>query len=245
MDFFKKKRSEQYDILKLYKVVSLEEANSFKTKDCIDFCIGFFEKYLKMPDFFDLNYGFKTWKSYNKYKEYIKKNENQEIVNLSAFDLNTESTFTISNNLLNSNKDFSYIEISIAINTPFLGLISKSDFIVKLCEDYKIDYGYGLTLDSNFDFVTEKKIKKSIFGSSLSTSISKEDVIWHNKAIELNKGLIKKIYPYNILNQSQLSSNEVNQYLNNGIGKIIAINENMSIWHLNENEYAKIGSSSN
>ena len=231
------KKKVEYDILKLYSVIDSEKTNQFDIKACIKTCETFFNKLLKKePDFYELNYGLKTWKSSSAYNIGLQKVDAQKIGYLSIFDLTTESTLTISYNHANIDSDFSFVEVLIAVNIPFLDLIKQSDFIENMHFKFGFNYGYGLNLDNTFDFVTERKIKKSFFGFSSSSSISKKDIDWRKSINKIKDGYVKKIYPFNLLNQNQFQSSQINHFICKGIGEVTTINKNLIIWNLNENE---------
>ena len=244
MIFFSKKKK-KFDVLKLFIVVKSEEAMCFEIGKCIIQTLHIFEDIMgTKPDFFELNYGSKTWKKYDNFKGSIKKIKSDKITHFSAFDLGTESYISINNPIVNRKNilpnELSFIMVSLVINKPFLNFLNTSDRIKKFLNYFNVDYGYGLTLDNSFDFVTENKIKRSMFGMSSSSAVNKRQIDWTNNITRIKNGVIKKIYPYNLLNKSQMSSKNVSELMEKGIGDIMTFNEGLVLWTLNEYEYLDI-----
>ena len=99
--------------------------------------------------------------------------------------LNDAVKLIFSNDILNSNnKKESYINITLALDKQFFHSETTHQFVKNLNHISEFDYGYGLRLNEDFDFNSERKYKKSLFGLSISSSITEED-------IELEK---RKIY---------------------------------------------------
>jgi hypothetical protein len=236
-----KTKINRYDILKIYKV--------FDTKDDIieslEFCEIFFNQVLsKKPNYYDLNYGYKTWGTRTKYKSSIKQIKSEDINNLTIFELESESTFSFSKVISNPAEMTGYVEVIIASNKPFVECSPELlAFLEIALTNFGFIYGYGLFLDSNYDFVTERKIKKSIFGLSRSSKIKTEDLKWRQNIWNIENGIIKRIYPFNFLNKNQFTSPLVNSKVNSGVGEVTELNNEMFVWTLTEKEYSLVTTS--
>lgn len=230
------KKEENFDVLKLYKVFSANNNHKFDLKECLKFCENFFEEFLEVkPNLYDLNYGFKTWKSYKNYRKTIENIKVRDFSNLTIYELSSESMFSFSNNTFDSKEKTSYIEIIIAINKPLIkNLIKETSFLEKLVNYYDFNYGYGLFIDKTFDFISERKIKKSFFSFFNSSSVSNKDIAWCQNISKLKQGFIKKIYPFNLLNSSQMASNSISQLVDKKIGETINLNDEMVIWFIKD-----------
>jgi hypothetical protein len=117
------------------------------------------------------------------------------------------------------NKEVSYINITIVLDKHFINSGETLDLIRKINEISDFDYIYGLNLNEDFDFDTEKKIKKSLFGLFTSASVTKEDIEEEKRKIDFKKGYMKKIYPFNIINENQLSYINQNIKINYHLSK--------------------------
>jgi len=232
-----KRDKEQYDVLKVFKVVDLETAKSFETKKSIDICLKFLKDNYSIPTIFDLNYGHREWHSFQNFEKGISKFDDEKIVDFSSFCSPSKSMVSFSNGLLNDpSPALSYINITIAIKKSYLNADLFINLLKGLHEFFEFDYAYGLTLSEDYEFGSEKKIKKSFFGLSVSISVTKEDIDLEKKKIEFKNGYVGKIYPFNVLNKPQLESTLVNQNIENGIGILSDFNQNLILWRLNEND---------
>ncbi|ADF52499.1 hypothetical protein [Zunongwangia profunda] len=237
MKLFSKKDQKQYDVLKLFKIVNKELSNSFLFKECMQICLDFCNQNISAyPDYFDVNYGDKIWNSFDKYKSEIQKMNLQNIIVITAMHRASESIISISNNFFNDyddKKEISFIELSLAINISFLSSDKLNKLIEEIYTIFNFDYGYGLNMSNDYDFETEKKLKKSFFGTTVSSSIDHEDINWQKKITQINNGYLKKIYPYNFLNFSQLDSPEVKSIIHDKKGLLSEINEKIYLLECN------------
>lgn len=237
---FKKKK--EYDVLKLYKVVDIETAEKFQSKRCINLILKFLNGYYdNKPNVFDINFGNKVCNGFEKFEEYIKKVTDEKIVNLSAYYSSSKSRFSFSNDILNvKGVSLSYINITIVLDKSFL----NSDLMLNLIKDLnnfsKFDYGYGFRMSENYNFDTEKKYNKSFFGDSVTVSISDDDIDTEKRKIDVKDGYVKKIYPFNLLNAKQLKSSTVKNNIDNNIGCLSMLSDNLFCWVLNDEDKSKI-----
>ncbi|RXR34885.1 hypothetical protein EQG68_02955 [Flavobacterium piscinae] len=215
MIFFKKPKKE-YEILKLFKVVDLETAKKFHTHDSINLILEFLESNYKMlPINIDLNYGKKEWFDLKKFKQGYSKFPSDKTFYLTVYFGSSCSMFSFSNDILNSNnKKESYINITMALNQQFLHSEKTLQFIKELNQMSFFDYGYGLRLNEDFDFESERKYKKSLFGLSISSTITEEDIELEKRKINFKNGYFHKVYPFNIFNKNQINSLNIDQYPN-------------------------------
>lgn len=214
--FFLKKPKKEYEILKLYKVVDLETAKKIQTHAIINLILEFLEsKYEMLPINIDLNYGKKEWFDLNKFKQGYSKFPNDTIYYLTVYFGSSNSMFSFENNILNfTNKLESYINITIALDKQFFHSETTYQFIRELNHISEFDYGYGLRLNEDFDFYSERKYKKSLFGMSISSSITEEDIELEKRKINFKNGYFHEVYPFNIFNKNQINSLNVDFYPN-------------------------------
>ena len=130
--------------------------------------------------------------------------------------------------------DKSMVSIEIALPSSFINIDRMSSFFKGLYVFFQYDYGYVVELAENFDFGTERKVKKKLFGYEVS--VEKIDNIWRFHSVGINHGFLKNIYPVNILNKSHISQSIVSQCLTEKIGELEQINDNVSLWLLNDHE---------
>ena len=230
MIIFSKPKNE-YEILKLYKVVDLETAKKFQTRDSIYLILEFLEfNYKMLPINFDLNYGKKEWKNLKKFTEGFSKNDNDSTFNLTIYFASSKSVLSFSNDILNSkDKLVSYINITIALDKQFLHSETTLQFIKELNHFSEFDYGYGLRLNEDFDFDSEQKLKKSSFGFSISTTVTKEDIELEKRKIDFKNGYVQKVYPLNILNKNQIKLLDLDLYPNH---KLSNFSDELSFFNL-------------
>ena len=238
--FFNKKSKQKFEIIKIYKIVSLNEAKLFNIKECINLVDLFFQKKTNSkPNSFDLNFGAKDWNSYSVFNKEINKFKSIDIVSIVGINKENNSFFSITNSLLNTEKsnEIDYIEIILALNVNFLSPISNiKNFIEKIHNGFEIDYGYSIYLDDSYDFLTERKKKKSFFGLTQVSSITKEDISWYEKIPDVKNGYLKNIYLYNFLNKNQIESLKISKCIKANVGEVIKINDDLFLWSLKENE---------
>jgi hypothetical protein len=236
------KSNKEYDVLKLFKVVDLETAKQFQTKECINVLLSFLNKHYNMhPNVFDLNYGNKVWNSFKKFEESIVKISDESIVSLSGYYTLSKSRFSFTNNILNlKGVALSYINITLVIDKSFL----NSDIIINLVKKMnnisEFDYGYGFRISDDYDFDTEKKYKKSLFGNSISICITDEDINSEKRKIDFKDGYIKKIYSLNFLNALQLKSSKIKDNVEKKIGVLSELNDKLFQWSLNDDDLDEI-----
>lgn len=96
-----------------------------------------------------------------------------------------------------------------------------------------IDYAYGYPATSNLDEFFEDIIKKSWWG--MSSSSTKNEIKWRDSITYVNRGIIKKLYPFNIFNPKQIEFMESIHPRNKQI-----LNNKSEIWELNESEQKEV-----
>lgn len=110
------------------------------------------------------------------------------------------------------------------------------DFITKNIDLDNWDYGYGMSLLEN-QTLEGSQIKSTIFSSRniplLSEKIWNEMLLTRDSLAE--KGFIKDIYEFNILNHKQAENINLKSFLERGIGSYSIKNEKY-IWKLNFTE---------
>lgn len=237
MNIFKKKQ--WYKVIKLYKIVDIEQGKSIKTHDIITYCLELFHSTQQgYPSNYEINYGQKEWKTKKGFDKGIAKVDAENIADFAAFLSESLSCLSIGNNILNivesSIPDKSIISIEIALPSLSIDVNKMKSFFKDLYAFFQYDYGYVVELAENFDFGTERKIKKKLFGHEVS--VEKSDKIWRFHSVGFNHGFLKNIYPLNILNESHITQPIISQCLTDKIGSLEQINDNLSLWFLNDHE---------
>ncbi|WP_133406880.1 hypothetical protein [Parashewanella tropica] len=87
---------------------------------------------------------------------------------------------------------------------PALYSINVIDILKSLIIDLDIRYGYAVDLRKNYDIRLETRIRKGVF--STSVTVDAENIEWNKNVPKIKDGIIRRVYPLNILNPSQYHS---------------------------------------
>lgn len=204
MNFFRKNRIENW-IIKLFKISDNKIAEQFDMESCILSTIDSISQKteLKATDF-DINYK-DSRKTLNGFKTALAK-QNEIVYSFVGFNTDKTNTyFTVDNPMLNLTEKpgNSSINISIQIASEFAQLNTIELITKNLITNFDFEYGYITKLPSNYDSVTERKIKKGLF--STSAEINEIDYAWTFHSVGILYGFIKRLYPINYLNKSHFS----------------------------------------
>lgn len=234
MNFFWKNITENW-IIKLFKITDNKIAQDFNMESCILSVIDSISQTTELKaTHFDINYR-DSRKTLNGFKKALKKQK--EIVYSSVdFDSNKTNTFfTIENPMLNwtEQPENSSINISIQIATDFADLNMIELTTKNLITFFDFEYGYITKVPSNYDSLTERKIKKGLFSTSID--VNKTDYAWTFHSIGILDGFIKRLYPVNYLNKSHLLDLTTKE-LTLKYGIIENISDNICKWTLNSEE---------
>jgi|SRR5690554_5060541 len=229
--FGNKKREPIGDVLKLFKVISPKDLylyNSTTIKDVMSLCLkSFFNDDNNIFNCVELNYGSKNWKSFTTFLKKIDGFSNKiEIVDLVITNIENFNKIIYSNELLNQIKkeNFGIVELNICSELNTINKDTANAFIKDLIEIFPIDYGYVFPFEKGMDIHTEKIVKKSIFGTSIS--VTKEDILKRNSLLNLNSGFFPKLYPINFLNQSQFDCLKKNQ---TSVSEVVDVKNNLKL----------------
>ena len=238
MKFLKKKRTKNW-IIKLFKLADQNSAETFDMESKIIFCIQQIEKITKLTaKSFYLNYQ-SIYKSKSSFEKALK--TNKEIVYCFVdFDSEkTDSYFSIDNQMLNltDKPEKSTIDFCLQISTKYCDENSVLELNKILIEGLSSDYGYTTKLNSNYDSLTERKIKKGLF--STSVNILEKDHIWTSTKINILNGTLKNLYPINYLNESHLSNPEQKKIISE-FGNLSEVNNRICKWSLTDLEIEKL-----
>ena len=94
-------------------------------------------------------------------------------------------------------------------------------------------YGYMTYLPSNFDFLSEKKIKWYTF----TTKVDKSSWVWHNHYQIMDNGGFKFLYEFNIINNSHLNTEALIYCNNNSIGTFKQLTLDLYLWKLSKDDF--------
>lgn len=117
-----------------------------------------------------------------------------------------------------------FFEISFFFKSSF----DNDKKIVDLIKNLNISilYGYGRNLPINYSRVSENKIKKSIFGSSIQGRLFGSD--WIDSPEKIHFAGIKGIYPYNFVNKNVLELPVIKKIIADPAVTVTSLNENIS-----------------
>lgn len=233
--FFKSKKSVDYKVIKLYKVVDVLAAEKFHLKNFTLNLLDYLENELGLVhNKYEFNYN--GWRDKKSFEDNIKKMPDNRIVCVSIADKNDKSSITIENQLLNFNTppEFGLINLELAITKSIYIHETVINFLKENYSLFPFDYGYLTQLNSKYDFTTEKRIKATILGGQLS--VGEIDRAWQFHSIGVSYGYLKKIYKSNFLNNSHLNSPLIKNIIQDGIGTFTPINEKITLWSLDDSD---------
>ena len=239
MKFFSGKNNvRKYKVMKLFKIANLNEAFLFDFKKCTTECLEYIKsRQGSYPNSFEVNYGKMLWKSKEGFMRGISIIENKDLVILMANYSNCSSYLKIENAILNFTLPplQSSIIIEIAIESVYFDDDSLLIFLKKIYNYLHYDYGYITELDESYDFETERKINKTLFGSEIK--IEEADHTWRFHMLGIKEGYIKQLHLTNLINKSQLEQPVIGRLLQNKVGQLNQINENITLWSLNPSQF--------
>lgn len=237
MKIFKKKQL--YKVIKLHKIVDIEQGKNIKIHDIIECCLDLLHSTQQSyPNDYEINYGQKEWKTKKGFDNAIAKIKRTNIAILMASFSKSSTYFIVSNNILNvvesSIPNKSKVSVEIVLPSSSVDINEMISFFKDLYAFFQYEYGYVVELTEDFSFITERKKKKKLFGNEVS--VQEIDKVWRFHSVGINYGFLKNIYPVNILNKSHITQPIINQCLTDKIGSLKQINKNLSLWLLNDHE---------
>jgi hypothetical protein len=202
-------------VIKIFKIATYDTCQ-VSVSELVNFLNGFLSKCTeeKLIRIYK-NYNSKHL-SVNRFFEYI--NDSKNIIANLIINWSKSSTIFYDNNLLNKTEeykkskqykmDIDLISLYIHLNNYF---INETDVICFVDNIYKIinfDYGYVFYLQNKQDVITEKA---GVFSQKLPYDIN-------NKLKNIKEGYVFKLYKYNMLNEIQVKTLNVNaQKINNNL----------------------------
>ncbi len=238
MNFLKKNRTQNW-IIKLFKLTDQNSAETFEMESNILLCIDRIEELTELKaKAFDINYQ-SFYKTKSRFEKVLKSNKEVVYCFVDFDSENTETYFSISNQMLNLNEkpEKETIDFCLQISTKYCDKDSILELNRVLINELDFDYGYTTKLDSNYDSGTERKIKKGLF--STSVNILEKDHIWTSTKINILNGTIKNLYPINYLNKSHLSNSEQKKIISE-FGNLSEVNNRIYNWNLTDLEIEKL-----
>lgn len=222
----------KYRVFKFYRICDLTTAISIDLKNVFLSAYMFFDTGYSDVDF-DVNYGEKSFKNLNKLKSYLEKKDTKKLVSIAC---HSDRSFIITENqaLNSSSKKDSFCSLEIAFNEEFFNTSGAENFYSSLYQTFSYDYGYSLSLSEDFDFGTEKRIKRSFF--SISTTIDEDTVFWMSRLPDVNSGHLRDVYPINLINKKHMIEGAIVELREKNVGFFKKLNDSIWIWSLNENE---------
>lgn len=203
------KKYDNNTVLKIYRIVTKEQAASFETNLLINSVLitlnDFFQSF--PTDYFITGpYPDKGWKTKDGFLKAVEKKQYRNICHLI---LSTENYyFSFENWLLNDKepKEIGYQSIEFSISENYCDFLKMETFYKKIVTFFPPDYGYIFKLPTNYLPTSESKIKKGFLGTSVS--INSSAIKWSENIIRVNKAFLKDIYPINFLNDSVINSHD-------------------------------------
>tara|TARA_R110002051_G_C8616887_1_gene482717 strand:+ start:61 stop:813 length:753 start_codon:yes stop_codon:yes gene_type:complete len=238
MKFLKKNRTKNW-IIKLFKLTDQNSAEKFEMEPNILFCIEQIEQITELKaKTFDINYQ-SIYKTQSGFKKALKSNKELVYCFVDFDSEKTETFFSISNQMLNLNDkpENSTIDFHLQISTKYCDENWILEFNQHLIDELDFDYGYTTQLDSDFDSLTERKIKKGLFSSSVR--ILAKDHIWTSNKIDILNGTIKNLYPINYINESHLTNSEQKKIIPE-FGTLSKVNNRIYKWNLTDLDIEKL-----
>jgi hypothetical protein len=237
------RKKKLYTVIKLFRIVNIEEAKKLELKEIITCCLDFiFLTNSLYPDNYVINFGKKSWKTNKGFLAALSNIKAEDLTLLTAYFSNNRSCLDFRNSIVNiipsAIPEKAMVDIQISILSSSIVLDQMILFFNKMQECFSYDYGYALELDENYDFNKERKIKKGLF--SQITAVERIDSIWRFHGVGILYGFVKNIYPLNILNISQINQPIINKCIQEKIGKFEWLGENLGLWILNDIELNKV-----
>ncbi|UZJ64012.1 hypothetical protein OKW96_16590 [Sphingobacterium sp. KU25419] len=230
-----KGKTRNYKVIKAFKKVDLKQALEIDMLDIISFVQKEIDSLGgKGFDYYELNYGAQKISNYNQLLKVIKRKN--DIFQILATDEINSNVLLIDNQVLNSkaNVKEGLITFHFALDLTLFNVEFVQGFLISLYKLVDFDYAYLVDLDSNYDITTERKFKKGIFG--INAEVNEEDIKWNQNAWKIKEGFLKKVYLFNVLNNSQLNNNAMQFLISSKVGELKNLNENLSIWTIRSDE---------
>jgi hypothetical protein len=187
---------------------------------------------------FEIDYGNRIVKSISDFKKWVQINGGMHIHQFIGCDQSGSPRF-IGEADLGTGIGWSYILTEFCL--VFEGHDLKLEALLLLIKDFRkvfpLEYGYSLDLPKQTELLTEKKIKRSLFGYTSPSNVML--INWQSCAIGIRHGYLRDVYPINLLNESQFANQTIKELLEKGIGRIIEIDQGINAWILNESEEEK------
>lgn len=232
-----------YNVLKFFKIVDLDEASKINIHEIVLHSLGLiFTVNSSYPSSYEINFGEKQWRSKTGFDKAISKMKGEDIFDFTALFSESKSSIHYDNNILNvvssSVPNKSMVSIEIAVPKLSIDYKQLMSFFSSLYNIFQYDYGYVVELSEDYDFGTERKIKKKLFDQEIT--IEEVDKIWRFHSVGINYGFLKDIYLINIFNKTQISQPIINKCFKEKIGKLEQINDDVSLWLLTNKELNQV-----
>jgi hypothetical protein len=237
---FKKKR-EDNTILKMFRVVTKEQAFGFDTKLLINTILKLLADNFKTePTNYYITgpYPDKGWITKN---GFLKAVERKQYKNICHLILSTDFYyFSFQNWLLNDikPKDKDYQAIEFSINEKLCDYKKMEHIYKGLTTVFPPNYAIIFKLPTNYMPSTESKIKDGLFIYSVAKN--PKEKIWRQYIDKVDGAILKDIYPISFINKSVLNSDSFKRnIISENIGILSQGENGLSKWTLNANEIAK------
>lgn len=222
--------NKKYKIVNAYKVCKLEESVAFDFKKYSKELLVFFSnKAYGKVDHIEANYGYKTWKTLGGFNKGVEQFNNRNLTLLMASIDNNKVLIILSNSLMNSDNppDKGLIDLKIAFQKKVYNETDVIDFINFFC-----DFDYYYVFESNRKNIYDETSRKSFFKKKKSNITN-----FRFYGLGINEGYIKKLYPFNVLNKSQLEQPIIKSLIGREVGITERLNDRLTIWRLSKEEF--------
>ena len=216
----------------------MAEARSIEAIDLIRCALdGVSEVIDQLPKNFCANYTreWKTWSSF------VRGAERQPELTCADFSFETDGPLlTYQNSLVGFTNPPEYGSIELAFSAP--ESICSADSLLSvahsLCSRADFHYGYVNVIDDSFDPMMETKIKKSMFGGSISIEVNEDgrDSAWLYHMLGVKSGYFRSVYGINILNASHLANPAFGSLIEQGIGTVEDFCGDLKAWRVSDDD---------
>lgn len=222
---------------RMYKIVDLEYTNNHDTKATVYFILDYFKQKLNQNfNHFSINYGNKVYRSLDGFINYLEKVDKSKLCYISMFALNENISLTITHSIRNYLKGrepkLNSFDLFIDVYKNELNNKDIVKFTKEMIKTENFDYAYLFDTDDR-DY-SYSEYKNSFFKKDIGFELN---VLWNHHCVAVKYGFLKKLYKYNFINHSQIIQPVVNECFKQNIGKFEMVDENITLWHIDDDEY--------
>ena len=202
---FSSKEKENLWAIKLYKKLWKTTLSDVSVGDLVARLVTLFFKDGEPFDYIEINYGEKEYCSIKSLLLDEKRLSSRKVSHISC--LNSQSGEELVISFYKKGEDYGSVLLEVILVSSSLNLIEVSGSI-RIAKDLisvaSWDYAYGFMVSKGLDVLTENKIRKCLF--STSVSVSKTHIERMKKLHSIHLGYVPQLYAFNILNKKQMEN---------------------------------------